>query len=1191
MSLQFIIGNSGSGKTEYLFNRIVKEAKAHPRDNYLVIVPEQFTMQTQRKLVDLSENKAIMNIDVLSFKRLAYRVFDELGIGTLEVLEETGKNLVLRKIAQDKADELGVMGRNMNRIGYISEVKSLLSELVQYNIKPDDLRGYIESGRLSESLCDKLKDVLVMYDEFEKFMQERYITAEEILNVLCNVAHESAILKNAVIAFDEFTGFTPIQNQLMKKLFVISQKIYVTLTIDSREDMYHSRGMHELFDMPKKTIRSLMDMADFLKVPVEEPVILEENYRLKDKKELLFMEQNLFRKKCAIYTEDMKTIHIDSLRDPKQELTLAARRISELVRKQGLKYRDIAVVIGDVSAYDNYVESIFAKYNIPYFMDTTQEILFHPFIEFIRSIPDIESQNYSSESVLRFLRCGFTELSQQDIDVLENYLLATGIRGKSAWDKLWARMPRQKSAYDLEKLNEQRKYIAELLTPVYDAFHGKDKTVKDFCIAIYELTAKLEVGVKLAAKEQEFLDSGMQTRSKEYGQIYKIVMQLFEKYISLLGDEHMKTEEFVEILDAGLDAAEVAVIPPGYDTVTIGDIERTRLSDIKVMFFIGVNDGIVPKAASRGGIISQYERETLKEMDIELAPGAREQSFIQRFYLYLSMTKPSQELFISYSRLDGDGKATQPSYLIGVLKNMFPKLSVNEIEDVEQIADLTSEQSALDYLLCADIDDMWCEIAAALYRSGADLDGAQISNNNSISDSANNSIDSGANAIDRIIEARYEHYSKDPISRNIARSIYGRHMVGSITRFEQFARCAYAHFLNYGLRLSEREESGFTTLDMGNIYHEALEKYSKKLDHTQDDWFSVSDEKRDELASEAIGETIDEYSGYGIFDTAQDSHTVERMKNIFRQTVWALTTQIRKGSFVPERFEFSFFESLDMEGDVQVDIKGRVDRTDTYTDDGRMFIKVLDYKSGNTAFDLVKLYYGTQLQLAVYMDAVMEQKKQTNTSVSVEPGGMLYYHIDDPVIDLKDISPDETLSEEEIDRMILRMLKPDGLINSDEKAYRGMDADFEKDSDVIPVKLKKDQTPDAYSKVASKEEFEVITEFARNKLREIGKDIYDGNVEVNPIKTKKIDSCAFCGYQPICRFGSKIPGFSARSFKGGKKDDVIEYMRNENAVADFRTGHGNEIMGENSAIMDNAVIDNRVTDNITVDNDNTEGSR
>lgn len=1123
MSLQFIIGNSGNGKTEYLFNRIVAEAKANPRGNYLVIVPEQFTMQTQRKLVDLSGNKAIMNIDVLSFKRLAYRVFDELGISTLEVLEETGKNLVLRKIAQDKADKLGVMGRNMNRIGYISEVKSLLSEFVQYNIRPADLKEYIESGHLSDTLCNKLKDVLVMYEEFEQFMQKKYITAEEVLNVLCDVAQESAILKDAVIAFDEFTGFTPIQNQLMKKLFVISQKIYVTLTIDSREDIYKSWGMHELFDMPKKTVKSLTEMAGFLAVEVEEPVILADNYRLKESAELLFMEQNLFRKKHAVYNGKIHDIHIDSLRDPKQELTHVARQINAIVRQQNLRYRDIAVVTGDVDVYSNYVEAVFNKYAIPYFMDTTQEILFHPFIEFIRSVPDIAVKNYSADSVFRFLRCGFSKLTASEIDVLENYVIATGVRGKNAWDKRWSRTPRKAAGYDLDELNRQREYVAGILAPVYEAFHDKNAVVKDYVIAMYNLTIQLSVPQQLASKEQEYLDAGMQTKSKEYGQIYKIVMQLFEKYIALLGDEHMKVEEFTEIMDAGLDAAEVAVIPPGYDTVTIGDIERTRLTDIKVMFFIGVNDGIVPKSASRGGIISQYERESLKEMDIELAPGAREQSFIQRFYLYLNMTKPAGELFISYSRLGSDGKAAQPSYLIGTLCSMFSELSINEIEDIEQTADLSSEQSALDYLLATDVDDDWCKIAAALYEKDDEC-------------------------ISRIIDAHYEHYSNDPISKNVARSIYGRHMEGSITRFEQFARCAYAHFLNYGLRLLEREENGFTTLDMGNIYHEALEKYSTKLDRSHDDWFSVSDEKRDELAASAIDETFAEYEGMGIFETAESMHTIERMKVVFKQTVWALTTQIRKGSFVPERFEFAFYESLDMDDDVKVDIKGRVDRTDTYTDDGRMFIKVIDYKSGHTAFDLVKLYYGTQLQLAVYMDAVMAQKKMAQGPLSVEPGGMLYYHIDDPVIDLKDVSADEELSAEEINRLILRQLRPDGLINSDEKAYRGMDSDFEKSSDVIPVTLKKDQTPDSRSKVASGEDFEVITEFARAKLRQIGKDIYDGDVEVNPIKTSKIDSCAFCSYQPVCRFGSKIPGFTARVFAGDKKDEVIDKMRTQTAM-------------------------------------------
>ena len=582
MSLQFITGNSGNGKTKYLFNRIVKEAKANPRDNYLVIVPEQFTMQTQRQLVDLSENKAIMNIDVLSFKRLAYRVFDELGITNLTVLEETGKNLVLRKLAAQEADKLGVIGRNLNRIGYISEVKSLLSELVQYNISPEELGRYIASGRLSDTLSDKLKDVLVLYEAFEKFMKDKYITAEEILNVLSNVAEESAILRNSVIAFDEFTGFTPIQNQLIKKLFVISKKIYVTLTIDCREDIFKSRGMQELFDMPKRTVKSLTEMAAFYGIEVEEPIILDKNYRLAENEELSFMEQQLFRKRRCSFEKAPKHIHIDCLRDPKQELTKIARRINELVRNENLRYRDIAIVTGDVNIYAGYVREIFDKYNIPYFIDATQEILFHPFIEFIRSIPDIAAQNFSADAVFRFLRCGFTELSASEIDVLENYVLACGVRGKSAWDKKWVRLPKHKAGYDLELLNQSREYIMELLKPVYQVFSDKKSTVKDYVLAIYKLIVLLEIPDKLAKKEQVLLDAGDQTASKEYGQIYKIVMQLFEKYVAVLGDECMDAEEFTQILDAGLDAVNISLdtlIPEKYQEITGADeLERVRKS-------------------------------------------------------------------------------------------------------------------------------------------------------------------------------------------------------------------------------------------------------------------------------------------------------------------------------------------------------------------------------------------------------------------------------------------------------------------------------------------------------------------------------------------------------------------------------------------------------------------------------------
>ncbi|MFR2033884.1 MAG: PD-(D/E)XK nuclease family protein [Agathobacter sp.] len=1119
MSLQFILGNSGSGKTEYIYRKIVKEAAEDPKKDYLVIVPEQFTMQTQKQLVRLSLNHAIMNIDVLSFKRLAYRVFDELGIKNVEVLEETGKNLVLRKIASDNAARLGVMKANMNRIGYVSEVKSLLSEFVQYNISPAELKRHIESGRLSENLRAKLSDVLIMYEEFNRFMEERYITAEEILNVLSDVAEKSEILKDAVICFDEFTGFTPIQNELMKKLLVVSKKIYVTLTIDSDEDMFHTKGMHELFYMPKKTIQSLMKMADMLHVDVEDAVILNDNHRLKNAPELLFMEQNLFRKRQKKYNEIPKDIHIECLKDPKDELVRTAQKINKLIRQNGLRYRDIAVVTGDVGIYDNYIESIFGKYEIPYFIDTTKEILLHPFIEFIRSVPDIIEKDFSAESVLRFLRCGFCDIETKQIDTLENYLLATGIRGKKAWMRKWVRTTRNKNAFDPQAMDELRIKIMDILTPVWEAYMASDVTVEDYIMAIYNLSVTLDIQRKLALKEQEYLSLGMQTKSKEYGQIYRIIMKIFEKYVVLLGDEKMSVAEFTDTLDAGLDAAEVAVIPPGYDTVTIGDIERTRLTDIKVMFFIGVNDGVVPKAAGRGGIISQYERQQLCDMDIELAPGAREQAFIQKFYLYLNMTKPSEQLHISYSRIDGSGKSRQPSYIIGTFLSMFPKLSVHNIEDAGMLYEISTQQSAQMYLISADADKRWYGLARALELTDPD-------------------------EISKYINAKFEHYSNDPISKNVAQAVYGRKIEGGITRFEQFCRCAYAHFLNYGLKLKEREEGEFSSLDIGNIYHAALERYSSKLEAGQDDWFTINDNDRKKLTVQAIEETIEGYPGMGEYMTAQNLHQIEQMKKVFDQTVWALTVQIRKGRFIPKDFEVGFSQNLRSDAG-EVSLKGRIDRVDLFKDDGKLYVKILDYKSGNTAFDLVKIYYGTQLQLAVYMDCVLRQKEKENPLLEVMPGGMLYYHIDDPVIDLGDDTPDDMISEEEINTMILRRLKPDGLINSDENAYRGMDTDFEGASDVIPVKLKKDMTPDAYSKVASKEEIDIICDYAGKKLKQIADDIYNGDISVNPFSSIKSDSCAYCAYQPVCRIGSKLPGFVGRSMPNMKKDEVIDRMNTD----------------------------------------------
>ena len=1133
MALKLILGNSGSGKTEYMYEEVVHLAEANPRKNYLVVVPEQFTMQTQRKLVDLSTNQAIMNIDVLSFQRLAYRVFDELGMKDVKILEETGKNLVLRKVAQEQEENLSVLKGNMHRMGYISEVKSFISELMQYNIAPEQLEDCMNGEAFSPVLRGKLQDIHVMYKGFTDYLKGSYITAEELLHVLIRAAGESEILRDSVLVLDEFTGFTPVQLELLRKIMTICSEIWVSLTIDEKENFFHSKGMQELFDMPKKTIRTLMDIAKQTNTEVLDPIVISggEQKRFKEAPALYFMEQNLFRSSYQRKFGQTEEIQIYSLKNPKEELTWAARKINDLVQNQGYRYRDIAVVSGDVETYGNYVEQVYSKYKIPYFLDQTKDVLFHPFIEFVRACIEVIRSDFSYNAVIRLLRTGYCGITQEEVDKLENYLLATGIRGRKNWSKRWLRMPKNEMAYDLESIENIRQKLMADFDSLVEVFAKKKANVSDMIYGLYNYMVALNVEQQLYKKEKELLAAGEQTKSKEYGQIYRIVMDLFDKCIQVLGEECLSIQELEEILDAGFDAAKVAVLPPGYDSVTIGDIERTRLNHVKVLMFLGVNEGVVPKSANHGGIISQYEREAMEAADITLAPGTREQAFIQKFYLYLNMTKPSHQLMLSYSRTDREGKALRPSYLIRTILRMFPDMSVQEIGELEQILDASTPMAAREYFLSAKESKSpeWYALAKCFLES----EDEQVRANS-----------------EAILEAFYHRYNHDPVSQVVAEAVYGKNIEGSVTRLERFAKCAYSHYLAYGLKLRQREESSYESMDMGNLYHTAVELYSKKLSESEYDWFTVPEEKRDAFAQSAMEEAILAYPNLSIYATAENAHMATRMNHIFKQTVWALTKQVRKGRFVPNDFEVSFSKAdniealqFELENHNRVQLRGRIDRLDTCVDDNRVYVKVIDYKSGNTKFDLVKLYHGMQLQLIVYMNAAVELQKKEHRNMEIVPGGLFYYHIDDPVVDVP-----EGASEAEIQNLILRELMPDGIVNEEEAIYRAMDENFEKRSDVIPVELKKDGCLTAYSSVASAEEFAILSEYVNHRIVEAGNEIYHGNVEASPFVEGQGTSCDYCPYRAVCGFDVKIKGFKARKPAKIAKKDIFERMESDNAI-------------------------------------------
>ena len=347
MSLQFIFGNSGSGKSHYLYQQIVEESIRHPEKNYLVLVPEQFTMQTQKDLCMAHPRSGIMNIDVLSFGRLAHRVFEETGKERQPILDDEGKNLVLRKIAGNYEDELTVLKGNLKKQGYISEVKSVISEFTQYGIDFEQLDSFMEGLNPESYLYYKLKDIRKVYEGFEDYLRDKYITKEELLDVLSQTVPEAKMLKDSVIAMDGFTGFTPVQNRLIGELLKVCDKIMLTVEIDRREDPFVYKHPYQLFALSKQMVTSLTEVAQEVKVEIDEPVWLCKNppYRFKENPEMAFLEEELFRYSRRKYSgKKMQSISLHEVHTPQEEAQYVAEEIRRLVREEGYRYREIAVI-------------------------------------------------------------------------------------------------------------------------------------------------------------------------------------------------------------------------------------------------------------------------------------------------------------------------------------------------------------------------------------------------------------------------------------------------------------------------------------------------------------------------------------------------------------------------------------------------------------------------------------------------------------------------------------------------------------------------------------------------------------------------------------------------------------------------------------------------------------------------------
>lgn len=1106
MSLKFIFGPSGSGKSQFLYNRIVEESEAHPERQFIVLVPEQFTMQTQKDLVAAHPAHGIMNIDVLSFARLAYRVFEETGGGQLPVLDDEGKNLVLRKIAGDFEGELKVLRGNMKKPGYISEVKSVISEFTQYDVGEEEICRVMETAGEDSNLSCKLEDILKLYLGFSEYLDKKYITKEELLDVLSREIGKSEILKDSTVALDGFTGFTPVQNRLLRELMRCCREVVVTVIMDERENPFSYRSPYQLFALSKHMVSSLSDIAKEEKIAVEEPEYLYgKPVRFEGNDALSFLERNIFRCGREVFGREQEAVSVRGARNPREEAFAAAGEIRALVRERKYRFRDIGVIASDMDVYGDYLEEAFAAYDIPAFMDHKRSILLNSFVEYVRSLLNMAEQGFTYESVFRFLRTGLSGIDYEDTCVLENYVIGLGIKGYKKWQCRWERLLKGMDAEDLRRLNRLRTQFVEKVDGFVFVLKQRQKTVRDITEALYEFMVREELQLKLKRQEEMFLAEGELALAKEYAQVYRILMELLDKFVELLGDEAVSLKEYGKLLDAGLSEARVGVIPPSVDQLVAGDVQRTRLKDIKALIFIGANDAYLPGALLRTGLLSERDRERFQKEKISLAPGGKEQAYIQKFYLYMNLTKPSERLSVYFSKVSPEGKSMRPSYLIQEIRRLYPLLAVSDEEGRPLRDRELTEDMGMDLLIKGfqgrELTDRgWQELYAWYLRDPRLKERAE-----------------------RLLLAGYYSRPSDGLTREVAERLYGKDFEDSITRIERFSACAFAHFLTYGLNLREREEYEFQAVDLGIICHSALEAFSKRLQRENIGWTELSDELRRQYIDESVEEAAADYGNLVLSSSERNAYMVVRMKRMLERTVWALAKQLSAGDFEPAAYEFRFKN-------------GKIDRIDTCEDGDKVYVKVMDYKTGSRAFDVVALYHGLQLQLMVYMDAALGEQERRHPGMEAVPAGVFYYRLSDPVVDK---------GEEDTEAAVLKELKPDGLINLQDEVLEHLDRRREGESLAVPIKYNKNGSLSKTSKAVPEEEFRLMMGHALKKIETAHQEILMGETVAAPYRRGTESGCDYCGYRHVCGFDLKVPGYRYRDIGKMSKEEAVAAMKKD----------------------------------------------
>lgn len=1145
MDIQIIRGAIGSGKTSYIFQSIKQKLCQNGR-RQVIVVPEQFSYETERLAAEHFGGTGLNNAEVMTPSRLVSRYMQHRQKNRLT---PSGKMMIIYRAVNSLCEENIYFGC-AKKPGFLESAAEMVSEFVEYMITPDILRAKAEEIQ-NKLLSEKLFAAAELLEEYIR-LSEGFCDSEEDLLALAEYAEDSGCFWEYDFWFDEFSVFLPQHYRLMQAFLKNGSEIHISVCIDS--------DGRELYDVNRIMLNKIMRLAETTGAEVSE-YKTDDVCRSIHSPEMLFLLNNIDNINSPDFQpwEDATSdISVFVCKDLYKEVRHTALQIRKLVMEEGFRYRDIAVVCGNTDAYSHLIEAVFTDFGIPYFSDTRLSAAEHPISTLLISVFDIVADNWSYASVFRFLRTGFFfvktpegEVVSPDsdgIDLLENYVLKYGVRGKNVWleDEKWENS--QKGFFDallsdggflpeeLEKINSMRAMLIAPFKNLYEKIAGK-RTVRELCEAVFEFFGEIHLYEGLSQKSAEFDAMALRNESEQFCRIWNIIIETLDQCVVVMGDEKCSRENFSGLLSAGLSAVDISIIPSGLDRVSVSSVERSRQQDPKVMLIMGAVFGAIPRETVSSGILTDTDRAVLREEllkdGLEIAAESEVRNDMDRFNFFSTLFGVSQKVYITYPAADAEGNTQRPAAIITDLFRVFPSLSSGDdivAEDTEKF--LYSPRAAYRYMLENRGKGELAESVYDWYRKNM------------------------PERLDVIKEASQYKKADARITPESAKRLYSDRNRYSISRLNEYGKCPFCYFVKYGLGAKEQEIRTIRKFDLGSIMHMALEMYCKRVDKDAEtfeqlrkNWLSLSEEESRKLAASIMKELEEKILSGAVRDENKLRYIIMRMARMVERSVEAVRKSLASGEYAAVCYEQKFRVEVSWGGKA-VPVDGVIDRVDLaeVADKKIAELRVADYKTGRKEFSVISICNKQDIQLIMYAVAAVEMYKSgviKYARADYEPRmrAVLYNRMHDDLT--------EGVNEEEAKKAQVMASRPDGLVvlDGDGECYDisaavRMDGKLapSAESEVLRIKLKADSNVASGSRVTSSDAFGLLMDYVKKSVIEADNEIFDGIIKIYPACGKDGSACDWCGFEEVCLYNKK---FDSARMLVNDEDSAWEIIKGE----------------------------------------------